>query len=134
MHVTDCECTEPGWCERHKCHKSKFIFESCRRRRDFFRAWENGGLRHLCRSDRAHDRKKTCVHRGQELRKVRCETCTGNVQVKIFACSVYSECVIGSVVENLTSCVLCDSYQAQDDQSLTRGDEGSTQTPEVHQT
>ena len=39
---TACECTEPGWCARHKCHKSRVFFEYCRRLETSFQRWENG--------------------------------------------------------------------------------------------
>ena len=32
--VTGCTCLEPGWCERHRCLKSDWLFELCRRRQD----------------------------------------------------------------------------------------------------
>jgi hypothetical protein len=35
-----------------------------------------------------------CVHRGREARQVGCETCGGNVRVKVFACAVHGECSI----------------------------------------
>ncbi len=42
MHLTDCECTEPGWCERHECNKSWRLHQMCRRSRSYFQAWEEG--------------------------------------------------------------------------------------------
>lgn len=40
--VNECECTGPGWCERHSVRKSAHWVELCRTRPDYFAAWENG--------------------------------------------------------------------------------------------
>jgi hypothetical protein len=42
MKVTACECVEPGWCPRHRCVKNELHFQLCRRRPDYFQAWEEG--------------------------------------------------------------------------------------------
>lgn len=38
----DCQCEEPGWCERHQCQKSAHFHRLCRTREDYFRLWERG--------------------------------------------------------------------------------------------
>lgn len=38
----------------------------------------------------------SCIHRGDELRRVGCQTCRGSVQVKIYACAVFSECSLSA--------------------------------------
>ena len=40
--MTPCECTGPGFCERHGCHKSRHWWRLCRTRYDRFREWEAG--------------------------------------------------------------------------------------------
>lgn len=40
MHMTDCECTQPGWCERHQCVKSPTLFQLCRRSQHHYRMFE----------------------------------------------------------------------------------------------
>lgn len=52
MKFTSCECTEPGWCARHRCQKSDGLFHLCQRSRDAFAAWENG--RGPCFADPDH--------------------------------------------------------------------------------
>jgi hypothetical protein len=42
MKVTACSCQESGWCERHRCFKHELHFQLCRRRPDYFQAWEEG--------------------------------------------------------------------------------------------
>jgi hypothetical protein len=39
---TNCECTAPGWCSRHKCHKPEHFFNLCRMRPDYFALYEAG--------------------------------------------------------------------------------------------
>jgi hypothetical protein len=52
-----------------------------------------------------------CVHRGGELRREQCESCTGRIQVKIFACTVHSECTLGSL-PGVLRCAGCVDYQS----------------------
>ena len=40
--VTDCECTEPGFCPRHQCEKNGHFHSLCRSRPDYFALWEAG--------------------------------------------------------------------------------------------
>ncbi len=111
MKVTDCTCTSPGWCDRHQCEKPPLVFEYCQRLPAHFAAWERGEMRGLCvPKSRQSERKAPCRHLGQECRQVPCQTCRGSVRIKVFACALLGECVLGRVIENLTSCVLCSQY------------------------
>lgn len=38
----ECECTGPGWCERHKVRKSPHMWKLCQTRQDYFLMWEAG--------------------------------------------------------------------------------------------
>lgn len=40
--MTPCDCTGPGFCERHGCHKSRHWWRLCRSRFDRFQEWEAG--------------------------------------------------------------------------------------------
>jgi hypothetical protein len=40
--LTACECTEPGWCERHKCQKTPAWYLLCRRQEAYYQLWEQG--------------------------------------------------------------------------------------------
>ena len=40
--MTDCQCSEPGWCERHGMHKPEGWWKLCQTHDDYFRAWEGG--------------------------------------------------------------------------------------------
>jgi len=44
--ITDCECEEPGYCERHHCFKNYWHHRLCRRQPVVFQQFENGEL--LC--------------------------------------------------------------------------------------
>ena len=108
MKVTDCPCTEPGWCERHQCHKTSYLFVLCQRRADFFADWEAGGLRELCGEIVGPSQHLLpCQHLGAERRQVLCPTCGGSIRLKVFACELFHECVRGPSVDGLTSCVVC---------------------------
>lgn len=39
-----------------------------------------------------------CAHLGAERRRVQCQSCGGNVQVKVFACAVHGECTLSKDV------------------------------------
>ena len=111
MKVTDCECTAPGWCARHQYEKSRTSFEHCRRRPDFFAAWERGQLREQHQTvATANLRSESCQHRGAETRRMACETCQGHVQLKVFHCTKHGECTLGRTVTGVVSCVTCSDF------------------------
>jgi hypothetical protein len=39
--VTGCQCKDPGWCERHQCHKHARWHQLCQTNQAYFDAWEN---------------------------------------------------------------------------------------------
>lgn len=53
-----------------------------------------------------------CVHIGQEVRQDGCESCGGNVRLKIFACSVHRECTLATPLPGITCCQQCADYRA----------------------
>jgi hypothetical protein len=40
--MTDCECSQSGWCERHKCKKSANMVGLCQNNPSYWMAWEEG--------------------------------------------------------------------------------------------
>lgn len=52
-----------------------------------------------------------CIHLGNERRRVDCESCSGRVKVKVFACDIHGECVIKKHVNGLRSCRGCADYE-----------------------
>lgn len=40
--MNDCQCTGPGWCERHGVRKSKHWVHLCQTNNGYWRAWEEG--------------------------------------------------------------------------------------------
>lgn len=115
MHVTDCECTEPGWCERHQCEKTRYCFELCRRRQDFFQLWEEkrGPGQGNKRSPNLA-RQRPCRHLGRIVDERPCQGCRGQVRVKIFYCPIHGECSLGRQVDNTACCAVCEDYDAAD--------------------
>lgn len=72
-----------------------------------------GSVRAMCGGAARINRKKptSCRHLGPELRRVGCETCGGNVQVKIFACAVFGECALAKKIDSLACCATCDKWE-----------------------
>ena len=40
--MTDCQCEEPGWCERHKVRKGAHWVYLCQTSEKYYAAWEEG--------------------------------------------------------------------------------------------
>jgi hypothetical protein len=113
MQVTDCQCTEPGWCERHHCEKSRYLFELCRRRQDFFRRWEkNQGPGQRERRTRTLEPQDACRHLEQLIAEKLCSGCRGQVRVKIFRCQIHGECSLGRQLDDTACCAVCQDYVA----------------------
>jgi hypothetical protein len=110
MHVTECQCSEPGWCDRHQCHKTDWMLEMCRRHQATFDLWERhqgpGQLTTLSRLA-----ANPCVHIREVVRVVDCLGCSGNVLVKVYACELHGECTIGKQANNAACCAMCTDYR-----------------------
>ena len=121
MHVTPCECEGPGWCERHKCYKTRLLFQMCRRLPTYFTSWEEGrglGQRESLRA--APIPRGSCRYRGSLLRTEPCTSCGGKTQIKIFACTVHRECTFARQVTGVALCAGCPDYEPSD-ASLANG-------------
>lgn len=53
-----------------------------------------------------------CSLRGEEKRLVLCESCTGSVRVKVYACEVFNECSMSKDV-GVAICAGCKSRSPQ---------------------
>ena len=53
-----------------------------------------------------------CRHFGEETRRVGCESCGGNVQIKVFACAAKGECTLGQPIEGIACCATCEGFEA----------------------
>ena len=107
---TPCECTEPGWCARHKCHKDRAQFEYCRRLIAWFEMWERGEVP-ISAGQPALVARDPCRHFGPEVRRQDCPTCLGHVQLKIFACRIHQECALSVNAVAVRGCATCADYQ-----------------------
>lgn len=66
-------------------------------------------------SDRVAPSVTACVHRGEELRRIGCESCSGNVQIKILSCEIHGECTIGKPIDGVKCCAGCPDAETQSD-------------------
>lgn len=80
------------------------------------RAWSRDGLpQRNCKSfalTPPSPPRLSCIHRGEESRRVVCPTCTGGgVKVKAFACSILGECTLEKPAKGLAVCKSCRSCE-----------------------
>ncbi len=58
-----------------------------------------------------------CVHLDlEEIRKETCQTCRGNVAIKVYPCAEFGECTLGIPVEGVKGCCAggkCPKYSAK---------------------
>jgi hypothetical protein len=139
MKVTACECVEPGWCQRHRCFKDELDFQLCRRRPDYFQAWEKGrgpgqgetgsvwasvGSARVSdpavtadrRSPQAHlaapfPARLPCRHRGAVMETRECAACKGRVRLKLFRCDLHGSCTTMRSLEGAACCARCEGYE-----------------------
>lgn len=111
MKVTPCECTKPGWCERHQCEKSRHDYELCRRRQDHFELFESGQSI-LQQVKRGFQQRSVCQHQGEAVDEVECPSCRGTVMLKVFDCDQHERCTIAKPIDETACCVSCEDYVA----------------------
>lgn len=117
MKVTDCECESAGWCDRHQCVKSEWLWETCRRHPATFQMWERRegpGQTTLANARLVH----ACQHRGIVTREVACASCRGRVLLKVFVCSIHGECVVRGRFSEIAECVSCPQYQTSETEGV----------------
>lgn len=113
MKVTACECTQAGWCPRHRCHKTEFLFQLCRRMPAYFQMWEQGrGPGQGEPSPAGPVRFEPCAHRGRLLRTESCAGCRGAVLIKVFACTVHGACTLVKALVGVAPCSGCPDFVA----------------------
>lgn len=121
MKLTDCQCTEEGWCQRHQCLKSRGMFLLCQRSVAAFEQWERGeGFEQNDKNPKLEFLRTPCVHRSAEpIDHIPCELCGArNKRVPVFACEEHGECTQFPTggrderAESMASCSRCDSYVA----------------------
>lgn len=52
-----------------------------------------------------------CTHLGIHVNEHRCETCAGEVWLKIFSCRLHGLCCIGKAPNGVRSCAKCGDYR-----------------------
>lgn len=121
MPLTPCECTEAGWCERHRCEKSEIAHQLCRHRADYFQLWEQG-IDPFRREATATLPLPRCQHRGDEpVRYVSCQLCgQRTAQIPVYECEIRALCTERRYMHrsltsrDITACTGCESYVAPD--------------------
>lgn len=53
----------------------------------------------------------TCAHLGDETRQQECNGCKGKTRIKVFACEVHGEAMIGKKLDGLACCTACQDYR-----------------------
>jgi glycosyltransferase involved in cell wall biosynthesis len=72
-------------------------------------------IAHDCQGRRSKPAKTdiSCIHRGDEVRRVICDSCGGRkVELKVFACALHKECTLGKPQPGLRSCTKCADREA----------------------
>ena len=111
MKVTPCECSKPGWCERHQCEKPRHFYELCRRRQDYFDLFENGQTI-LQQVKRTLKPRTVCQHRGEVVDEVECPSCRGTVMLKVFDCVRHKRCTMARPIDDIDCCASCEDFVA----------------------
>lgn len=60
-------------------------------------------------------RTQRCQHLGQPTGFVECETCQGNVRLKVFACEKFMQATMKKPMNGLACCAVCREYQPMKD-------------------
>jgi hypothetical protein len=109
---TPCECTEPGFCRRHKCEKTTHWHILCQTRPDYFQLWEDqqGPGQEIIVSKP----RKECCYRGPELRRHVCTACRGSVLVKVYSCDIHNECTLAKNVPDVRCCLDCSDFKPEE--------------------
>lgn len=56
-----------------------------------------------------------CKYRSQEsIRKQECPSCSGNIQIKVFACSIHGECCLSDKLSDIQNCYSCKDFVAKE--------------------
>lgn len=52
----------------------------------------------------------SCIHRGEVLRLVECETCSGKRKLKVYSCKIWEACHLADPkkLPHIRSCILCE--------------------------
>lgn len=96
MTAPACECTEPGYCKRHKCEKNQRLWELCHdpgpHQQEFWDQFESGT------APQQNQRGLDCVYRGDTVREVECNSCLNKrVFLKVLACKIHGECTLANI-------------------------------------
>lgn len=69
------------------------------------------GARRNCKE---RPKPSLCIHRGGQLRQEKCQTCQGEVRVKVFSCALHGECTLSNKLPNVRFCGACPDVELAD--------------------
>ena len=130
----DCQCTEPGFCALLQRHMGQRALEICRRDApgltpeecDTYRArWLAAAHPEWFEQPAPTSASSAldCPHRGDEIRRQVCPSCSGNVQVKVHACDLKGECTLADKkLPGVQSCLTCPQLPANRLRFVTMAD------------
>lgn len=106
-HEFACDCPGPGYCEFLKRQMTPRQQAICQRtvegltpeQCDFYRSrWLAIGRPELLSQPYNVPLKLDCPQRGPEIRREQCQSCGGNLGIKVHACELHGECTLASGV------------------------------------
>lgn len=113
-----CACVGPGFCVVFQRVQSPRMFAICHGSADGITAAESAAYREnwkrLAKSGDAKaspENRSPCQSLGRELRQQQCDSCSGKVMLKIFACDVRGECTVLRPLLGVACCGSCDRYR-----------------------
>lgn len=86
-----------------------------------------------------HKKLEKCPHLGEKIRTENCESCNGNVMLKVLGCAVHGECCVGpKTVGQVRTCQKCPDHPSRTKSTTNsqthHGSAESTSTAEPHTT
>jgi len=55
-------------------------------------------------------RSVVCVHLGKVNKKIKCNSCEGNVRIKLFDCAIHKQCTLSKDIDDIACCKSCGDY------------------------
>lgn len=70
------------------------------------------GVHSLPVQSQIYERKQPCTHRSKEsIRTETCPSCSGNISIKIFSCTLHKECCLSNKLPLIKNCNTCEDYE-----------------------
>jgi len=104
----------PLWCEFNRRSLSLAMRINYRLRQEKNAGWTRAWQREIRPRRSRVGRDYRCAHRGEQIEERACASCSGTVQIKIFACAKFTKCAIASRrLDGVASCPSCGERNAE---------------------